>query len=130
MESSDQTFPKIHALTLAQLEGTLAPSQLHELESLLLESADTRRAYIEYIEESACLRWHCAERLPELVEVASAGRGTVVAQKPRRMWNTIVYGGGLACLLAVAVGAWGLFPSPLRDDSDMNQQVVAAAPIA
>jgi hypothetical protein len=127
MQSNDQLFPTIHSLAMAQLDGTITPQQHHELESRLLESADARQAYIEYIEESVCLRWHCVERLPEMVELGARDGNELLEKRPRRLRVTTAYGAGLACLLAAAVGAWSFFhgASPIQDVAALGPEVAS-----
>ena len=57
MESfSDPLYSKVHALAVGLFEGTLTRDEQHELETLILDNPAARRAYLEYVQESACLR--------------------------------------------------------------------------
>ena len=72
---SDPLYSKVHALAVGLLEGTLSPEERLELESLLLENPAARQAYLEYVQESACLRWLCVEEFPKWSN-SRAGRET------------------------------------------------------
>ena len=108
---SDPLFEKVHAYAVGLLEGTLAPEERHELETLILSNADARRVYLEYVQESACLRWLCVEEGPQIVELA--GRRDVESNeskqlKTSRRWRIVsmLLGGGVACLLAAVAAHW------------------------
>src|SRR6476620_3668849 len=105
MESfSDPLYSKVHALAVGLLEGTLAPEERAELETLLLENQAARQAYLHYVQESACLRWLCVEEFPNVVELANRSRDRARSGRSWRRIAGIGFGGGLACAL-VALGA-------------------------
>src|SRR5262245_12172366 len=108
MEAIDDTlFARIHALAAGFLEGTLAPAQRSELETLLLTSTAARNIYLQYVQETACLRWLCTEEFPNVVELSkpievNSSRG----KSRRRRIAAGFFGGGLACLVAIGIAAW------------------------
>ena len=51
--SRDFDFGKIHGFAVRLLEGTLSAAERQEFESLLMEDAAARRAYLEHMQESA-----------------------------------------------------------------------------
>src|SRR5262245_12598817 len=107
MESfNDPLYSKVHALAVGLLEGTLAPEGRLELEKLILENQAARQAYLEYVQESACLRWLCVEEFPNVVELASRSRERSDSGKRSKRIAGIVFGGGLACVLVALTAAW------------------------
>ncbi len=106
---SDQLFDKVHALAAGLVEGSLTPQARRELETLLLSSAAARKAYIEHVQETSCLRWLCVDEFPDLVELASSPEDqSRLRRLRRRHLASIVFGGGVACLIAIATGIWFL----------------------
>lgn len=104
---SDPLYSKVHALAVGLLEGTLAPEERLELETLILENPAARRAYLDYVQETACLRWLCVEEFPNVVELANRSRGGARTGNLRRRIVGVVFGGGLACaLVAFAANLW------------------------
>ena len=99
---SDPLFSKVHALGVGLLEGTLGESERAELESLILSNPAARKAYLDYVRESACLRWLCVEEFPNVVELASAERRRTQPEKWRRKRiAAFILGGGIACAVAI-----------------------------
>src|SRR4051812_43190768 len=94
----DPLFSKIHALAVGLLEGTLAPAKRLELEKLLLESPAARQAYLQHVQETACLRWLCVEEFPKAVRLANAPVDRSRTSRRRRV-AAMIFGGGLACAL-------------------------------
>jgi hypothetical protein len=89
------------------LEGTLVPEERLELETLILENPAARQAYIDYVQESACLRWLCVEEFPKVVELANRSRGGARSGRSWRRIAGVVFGGGLACALTLfAANEW------------------------
>src|SRR6185436_8570324 len=123
---SDPLFEKVHALAVELLEGTLSPGGRHELETLILSNPAARKAYLEYVQESACLRWLCVEEGSQIVELATA-REKLQAERSRR-WRiaSIVLSGGLACLLAVMGVNWLQGRAGSADVPGRNAIAVAA----
>src|SRR5215217_7378271 len=103
---SDPLYSKVHALAVGVLEGTLVPEERLELEKLILENPAARRTYLEYVQESACLRWLCVEEFPNLVELSSKSRGRQGYGTSRRRIARFVFGGGLACALVAFASNW------------------------
>jgi hypothetical protein len=104
---NDPLYSKVHALAVGLLEGTLAPEERLELETLILENRAARQAYLDYVQESACLRWLCVEEFPSVVELANRSSGQARSGSSWRRIVGVVFGGGLACaLVAFAVNSW------------------------
>lgn len=108
------SYQRIRALAMRQLDDSLTPSEHEELESQLRESEGARRAYVEYFQDTASLRWLCLEELSEAIEPMKSLRPEVAPQGRRRV-NTITIFGGIACLLALATAA--LLPFVPQADS-------------
>src|SRR5690349_17123078 len=125
MAAFDQKlFRRVHALCVGHLESTLSDAEHAELEGLLRESADARRIYIAYFQETACLRWHCLEEwadssgAPAIVETTDSGIWHWFGVRPMSLLL-----GLLACLLvAVGLATW-LRPA---DEPNKIVQVVPA----
>src|SRR3954468_22031395 len=100
-------YSKVHALAVGLLEGTLSVEERLEFENLLLENPAARQAYLDYMQESACMRWLCGEEFPSVIELASETR---IPMRRERTWRRIavaVFGGALACaLVAFAANLW------------------------
>src|SRR4051812_19292439 len=92
-------YAKVHGLAVGMLEGTLAPEEKLELETLILENQAARQAYMEYVQESACLRWLCVEEFPRVVELASRSPEKAGVGRSAKRIAGIVFGAGLACAL-------------------------------
>jgi hypothetical protein len=104
---NDPLYSKVHTLAVGLLEGTLAPEQRLELETLILENRAARQAYLDYVQESACLRWLCVEEFPNVVELANRSRDQAQSRSSWRRIAGALFGGGLACaLVALAANAW------------------------
>jgi ferric-dicitrate binding protein FerR (iron transport regulator) len=109
MESlSDPLYSKVHAFAVGLFEGTLAPEERLELETLLLENQAARQAYLDYVQESACLRWLCVEEFPNVVELANRSRDRARSGGSWRRIAGVVFGGGLACALVAFAANWWL----------------------
>jgi hypothetical protein len=124
---SDPLYSKVHALAVGLLEGTLGPQEQRELETLLIENQAARRAYIDYVQETACLRWLCVEEFPHVVQLASHRPGRSPAANPRRRIAAIVFGGGLACVLIALAANWRF--SGNESDTNVRQAVASAGPV-
>jgi hypothetical protein len=103
---SDPLYSKVHALAVGLLEGTLAPQERLELETLLLENQAARQAYLEYVQETACLRWLCVEEFPNVVELAGRSRGRAGSRRSLLRGAGAIFGGGIACLLIAFAANW------------------------
>jgi ferric-dicitrate binding protein FerR (iron transport regulator) len=108
--SSDPIYNRVHGLAVGLLEGALTDAQRQELESLLLDNPGARRAYLEHMQESACLSWLCVEEvgenLPTLADTQAAAT---------RFWSRYAARIGIAGLIASLLGlAFGpqFFGSP------------------
>jgi hypothetical protein len=104
MKPANELLNRVYSLALAQLEGTLAAEEQRELESLIVENSTARRWYLQFVEESACLRWLCVDDVSHDVQPASLVLGDL--RRPRRRWSEVIrYLAGVACMLLAAVGA-------------------------
>jgi len=120
-------YRRIHTLAVGALDDTLSAAERDELRSLLLENADARRAYLEHVQESACLRWLCVEELGEtfgrVTTSSTAGRTYAYGK-----WATLM--AGIMAAILVAVLAAPLLKSRSVDAGQANQKrEVASAPI-
>src|SRR5262249_9808795 len=61
MNASWEEFEELQPLCEAAIEGRLTAEQLRRLEQLVLEHAEARRLYVEYVQQHASLRWSAAE---------------------------------------------------------------------
>jgi ferric-dicitrate binding protein FerR (iron transport regulator) len=122
----DPMYGRIHGLAVGLLEGALSDAQRQELESLLLDNPDARRAYLEHMQESACLSWLCVEEVgdnvPTLVDSRPSARGVWW----RRPINAAV-AGLLASLLIVGLSLHFLRN---QDASNASRTEIAAAKFA
>ncbi len=127
---SDPLYLKVHGLAVGLLEGTLAPEEKRELETLILENLAARQAYLDYMQESACLRWLCVEEFPNVVELAGKPQDRSDTARSRRSIAGVLFGGGLACaLVAFATNWWwsGNEGSAKVRHSDVAESAVAGA---
>jgi hypothetical protein len=113
---SHNTFARVNTLAVRQLDGSITPSEHDELESLLLESGAARRAYVEYFQDTACLRWLCLEELSGAIEPLKTLRSSS-DDKGNRYTRIFAIFGGIACLMvagAIALVAtrWQGEPMP------------------
>ena len=101
----DPLFGKIHGLAVGMLEGTLSSAEQQEFETLLLENPVARRAYLEHIQESACLRWLCVEEFEGASEQVVPLQVAVKGDGPRSKYAVIVSGVILASIVAIVAGS-------------------------
>jgi hypothetical protein len=128
-ELSDPLFEKIHAYAVGLLEGTLSSPERDELAALILSSPEARRVYLEYVQESACLRWLCVEEGPPVVELAAKRHepSDSSASRGLRKWRiaSLILGGGLACVLVAAGVNWWLTGNARNVAASSNAIAVA-----
>ena len=113
---SDPLYAKVHALAVGLLEGTLSAEERLELETLILENHDARRAYLDYVQESACLRWLCVEEFPDVIELANRSRDGDRSARSWRRIAAVAIGGGLACALLAFAASWSYFDKARSTD--------------
>jgi hypothetical protein len=113
MEAFDQKlFRRIHALCVGHLASSLTDAEHAELESMLRESAKARRLYVEYFQETACLRWHCLEDFAGSDGAVTAVEATATDRRWIRVRPMTVILALLACLLlAVGLANWLVQPN-------------------
>lgn len=117
----DNMYSRIHTLTVRQLDGELTDAEHAELQTMLLDNAAARKAYVHYFQDTACLRWLCLEELP--------GDGDSLKSLPseplrgRRRFVSYVFYGGVASLIAAV--AFSLFNSRLTPPASIDQPAVA-----
>jgi ferric-dicitrate binding protein FerR (iron transport regulator) len=113
MTRPEEWFGELHALCEAAVEGRLTAEQRARLEGLVLDNADARRFYVEYLHQHGCLHWSAADPA-FLLESGPGHAEPLTAALPslrgkRRGWRLAA---GLAAAAAlVALGIWyGLRP--------------------
>lgn len=109
MTSQEPTVARIHELVTRILEGVSEESDRQALEQLVVSSPEARRAYVEYMGDTAFLRWQSAERQPEIVTDLMA---LAAAERGGRPWGAML--GLLATTLLVTIGlaTWIMIPAP------------------
>ena len=60
IDDENEPFRRLHDLAAAELDGTASDAQKSELKSLLRDDAASRQLYVEYIQDTASLRWSFA----------------------------------------------------------------------
>jgi ferric-dicitrate binding protein FerR (iron transport regulator) len=123
MTSADHNSnARIRVLALRQLDDSLTPAEQDELESLLLQSESARRAYVEYFQDTACLRWLCLEELSCAIEPSKSLPPSVEPRRRRRRAWAFALVGGVACVVVLATAAMlsnrRLSPSPSVDGAN------------
>jgi ferric-dicitrate binding protein FerR (iron transport regulator) len=106
MTSSDpNSNARIRVLALRQLDDSLTTAEHDELESLLLQNESPRRAYVEYFQDTACLRWLCLEELSCAIEPSKSLRPSAEPRHRRRRAWAFALVGGVACVVVLATAA-------------------------
>jgi hypothetical protein len=80
MKPNDELFVTIHTLVSRAIEGDATEAERDDLNRLVTESAEARRMFLAYMDETALLRWRCAAPTNELLRDLTApsrhaGRG-------------------------------------------------------
>jgi hypothetical protein len=105
MTATWNSFEELHPLCEAALEGRLTPEQHARLEQLVLENAEARRLYVEYLHQHASLRWSVAE--PQFLPLPQA-RGKEKPASARWSSRRVLRLTGIpvaaAALLALGIG--------------------------
>src|SRR6202011_5784622 len=98
----------LQELLEAVVEERLTVEQLLRLEQLVLERAEARRFYVEYLHQHACLHWSGAGLDSEnpVPAVVSPVRTADPTEKPSR--RRLYAGGLLAASLLLALAVWFL----------------------
>jgi ferric-dicitrate binding protein FerR (iron transport regulator) len=110
-----------------QLDGSLTTAEHDELSTMLVKNAAARRAYVEYFQDTACLRWLCLEELSGAVEPMKSLRDNTATRAKGRRSDTYVLFGGIAAILAVATIGW-LLNQWSNGPSAGERTAVAVAP--
>lgn len=103
-DPDDDLLVRVHRLATGQLEGTLSDDERRSLVELLSADSVARRAYMEYMQDTASLRWilsgHCDRRA--LLPVARAWAHGATHRLPDWVtWRTVLAAAAaLACVLA------------------------------
>jgi hypothetical protein len=103
-ERDEQLLARIHQLTAGQLEGALTEEQRAALDELLASDAGARRLYVEYMQDTASLRWISSGHYERhVVEPASVAAGSWASLRARgaRPWAWAA-----AAALVVATASW------------------------
>lgn len=100
----------IHRLATAQLEGELTDDQRAELTQLLESSEDVRRLYVEYMADTASLRWigsgqHGRQALTAASMAALGDRAATALPRRSVPWLALAVAAGVAAVLAAAVNS-------------------------
>ncbi len=99
----DNLLKRLHQLISRQLDDSIDAMEHSELSSLLMENPAARRAYVEYFQETACLRWLCLEEMS--AEIDSSGAEPRLRERSSKYRRWLTWFGGAACLLALAGAA-------------------------
>lgn len=122
-------------LAMRQLDDLLTVAEHRELETLLREDRHARAAYVQYFQDTACLRWLCLEEMSESLEPMKSLPASY-AKKSQREWHRIVVWGGVACvLLAGSIATLAFQKRSFKNLSHATSQVESkvapqAAPVA
>jgi ferric-dicitrate binding protein FerR (iron transport regulator) len=128
-EPNHDLLSRVRTLAMRQLDETLSVSEHGELQSLLLASADARRAYVEYFQDTACLRWLCLEELTGSIEPMKSLRPeTLPLSRGRRMIVFSLFGGVACLILAAAISLRVNHSANAPTAADLNSSVVASNP--
>lgn len=103
--SDDNALARIRVLAARQLDDSLTTAEHDELQSLLLTSAAARRAYVEYYQDTASLRWLCLEELSGAIEPSKTAPTSREALRPRRRHWAFLVVGAAVCVVALATAA-------------------------
>ncbi|MEX2168412.1 MAG: FecR family protein [Pirellulales bacterium] len=124
METFDhKLFRRVHGLAVRQVESTLTDAEHAELETLLLESGAARRLYVEYSQETACLRWMCLEEYAGTDRATPAGAPVAIADRPRIGRRRVV-----AILAALACSVLVVIAANWMPRSNQAEKIAQAAP--
>lgn len=101
---------QIHHLATAQLQGEMTREQRVELAELLESSEEARRLYVEYMADTASLRWissgqHERQALTAASIAALGERGSAPRRGRSMPWLALAVAAGVAGVLAMAVNA-------------------------
>lgn len=134
-DDEDDLFRRLHDLAVAELDGVATPAQKSELKSLLRDEPVARRLYVEFIQDTAHLRWSFAHTTIS-VEDAQLALDPVTTE----VWNgdfdgerpptrltirwAAYFGIAASALIGAGVYLWTVFP---RDASQPNDQPVVEA---
>ena len=125
MTAPDKLFVQIHDLASRVLDDEASPADVLELDRLITTSAEARRVYVAYMSETAVLRWHTAERQPELARDLLADGGPQQAR-----WSAttpllpmtflaslklMAIAAGMTAAVIAVVGAWIAWPQPAAE---------------
>lgn len=104
-EPNQNLLSRVRTLAMRQLDASLSKSEHGELETLLLSSAEARRGYVEYFQDTACLRWLCLEELSDSMEPLKSLRPESQQAGRRRRIVAFSIFGGVACLVIAAAAS-------------------------
>lgn len=116
-------FNRLHSLAVRQLESTLSDAEFDELQVLLADSSAARRLYVQYHQETACLRWLCLENVAAQMVMPSEPRPSLTTHSPRpHRWVMAAITAAIACsILFVAVTSLMPSRSIFRDNATFDQ---------
>lgn len=134
-DDEDDLFRRLHDLAAAELDGAATPSQKLELKTLLRDDPASRRLYVEYIQDTAVLRWSFAHTTIPVDDAQLAidpvttevWNGDFNGERPPARLTirwAAYYGLAASALIGAGVYLWSVVP---RDASQRNDQPVAEA---
>lgn len=95
---------ELQALCEAAVEQRLTAEQVQRLEQLVLDNAEARRFYVEYLHQHASLHWSAA---------GGAGADATPVPQRRTRSRLVRWAAGLATAAALLMGVWLLWrPTP------------------
>jgi hypothetical protein len=122
----DDQFCRMHELIAMKLDGASAPEAEAELQQLLRDDPDLRALYVQYIQDTAALRWSYAhttvpmedDRLAEAdprAPLAVAGRDEIDGRRSAPRWRW--WSAAVAASLLLAAGAYYMGLRPDEPDA-------------
>jgi hypothetical protein len=133
IDDQDDNFRRLHDLVTAKLDGAAAPVEQTELKSLLLEDPALRRLYVEYIQDTASLRWSFAHTTvplhedPAAMEIGDSDCLThelIDKPSPRRALGRWGLSLTIAAAALIGAGAYLLNVTSRNDAPAMNRLAV------
>lgn len=113
-----ELYCRLHELTALLLEDDASSAARNELQALLHNDQDARRLYVEYIQESASLRWSMSHSsLQSHIDVMATGEVSGPSERSERhSWRRRSAWLALAASALVGIGLYYLNGLPLVND--------------
>ncbi|WP_428306928.1 FecR domain-containing protein [Lacipirellula sp.] len=118
INEQDEAFRRVHDLVAAKLDGAATAEELAELKQLLHDEPALREVYVEYIQDTASLRWSFAHTtVPIEDDAAAEPYGSLrvssadvaearATQRSRPAWRALL---AVAAAAVIGVGTYLLF---------------------